>query len=341
MQFVKKSDKGFNEKNILMVNLSSKTSTKYELIKKKFSSIPGVVSVSVSAGGAPGVEFTSNGYKCEGIEKPVMADAVYVDEDYFKTLGISVLDGRDFRNPKADANKVIINQTFAKFLGWDKPIGKTITRGNINYEVIGVVKDFNTSSFRNKIEPIFISTVNEWGRFDNIDIRYLPANITAVLKSSESIIKEIDPQAPFEYTFLTDSIYAKYSTEQNKNILFVVLSVIAIFISSLGLFGLATFATQSRMREISIRKINGATISEIFRKFNFELLKWILISFFIAAPIGYYTMHNWLSNNFAYRTEIGLWVFVASGLFALAIGLITVTWAANKASRINPVETLH
>jgi putative ABC transport system permease protein len=340
MQFVKKSDKGFNEKNILIVNLNSNTSAKYELIKNKFSSIPGVKSVSVSAGGTPGVEFTSNGYNCEGVEKPIMADAVYIDEDYFKTIGISVVNGRDFRNPKSDENKVIINQTFVKFLGWKEPLGKTIERGNIKYEVIGVVKDFNTTSFHNKIEPIFISTINEWGRFDNIIVKYQPANLLDVLKSSESIIKEIDPQAPFEYVFLTDSIYEKYASEKNLNFLYLVLSLITIFISSLGLFGLATFATQSRTKEISIRKINGATISDIFRKFNFDLLKWILISFFIGAPTGYYFMNKWLNNNFAYKITISLWLLILSGLFTMAIGFMTVSWAAGKASGTNPAETL-
>ena len=123
------------------------------------------------------------------------------------------------------------------------------------------------------------------------------------------------------------------------NILFLILSIIAIFISSLGLFGLATFATQSRMKEISIRKINGASISDIFRKFNFELLKWVLISFVIAFPVGYYAMSRWL-NNFAYKTTISIWLLISSGLFTLAIGLFTVSWAANKAARTNPAETL-
>ena len=339
MRFVKKSDKGFREKNILLINLNSKTSATYELIKSKFSSIPGVLSVSVSAGGTPGLGFTSNGYLPEGVEKPIMANAVYVDENYLKTMGISLVDGRDFRNLKAESNKVIINQTFAKFLAWDKPTGKSISRNGIRYEVIGEVKDFNTSSFHNKIEPIFISTVNEWGRFDNIIIKYQPVNISGVLKSSESILKEIDPQGPFEYEFLEDSLSYSYSTDQKLNMLFLILSFMAIFISSLGLFGLATFATQSRIKEISIRKINGAMISDIFLKFNFDLLKWILISFIIAGPIGYFAMTRWL-NNFAYKTTISLWLLLASGLFTLAIGLLTVSWAALKAAKSNPAETL-
>ena len=254
-------------------------------------------------------------------------------------MEISIIDGRDFRNIRSDSNKVIINQTFAKILGWNQPAGKSISRNGTKYEVIGMVRDFNTSSLYNKTEPIFISTVNEVGEFEKVVIKYQPSNLKDVLKFCEKVLKEINPEFPFEYEFLEDSMTASYSKDQKMDLLFLVLSVIAIFISSLGLFGLATFSTQSRMKEISIRKINGAMISEIFRKFNLDLLKWILISFIIAAPVGFYAMTKWL-NNFAYKTTISLWLLIASGLFTLAIGLITVSWAANKAARTNPAETL-
>jgi putative ABC transport system permease protein len=339
MQYVKKFDKGFNEKNILLINLNSKTSSTCELILGKFSNIPGVSSVSVSAGGEPGVGFTMNGYLPEGVDKPIMAHAVYVDENYLKTLNISLIDGRDFRNVRADSNKAIINQTFARSLGWSNPSGKTISRNGTKYEVIGEVKDFNTSSLYNKTEPLFISTANEWGKFDNVVIRYDPSNLKEVLKNCESILKEINPESPFEYDYLEDLMVASYSKDKKINILFLVLSVIAIFISSLGLFGLATFTTQSRVKEISIRKINGADAMNIFRKFNFELLQWILISFIIATPVSYYAMNKWL-NSFAYKTTIGLWLPVISGFLALTIGLLTVSWAATKAARTNPAETL-
>lgn len=339
MQFVKKSDKGFNEKNILLISLNSKTAATYELLLSRFSSIPGVTSVSVSAGGEPGVEFFMNGYLPEGVEKPMLARALYVDENYLKTMEISLIEGRDFRNIKSDSNKVIINQTFAKILGWNQTVGKSISRNGTKYEVIGMVKDFNTSSLYNKTEPIFISTVNEVGEFEKVVIKYMPSNLKDVLKACKSVLKEINPDFPFEYEFLEDLMTASYSKDQKMNLLFLVLSVIAIFISSLGLFGLATFATQSRMKEISIRKINGAKISDIMVKFSFELLKWILVSFIIASPIAYYAMGKWL-NNFAYKTTISLWLLLVSGLLALSIGLLTVSWAALKAARANPAEVL-
>ena len=267
-----------------------------------------------------------------------MLNALYVDENYLKTLKISLIDGRDFRNIKVESNKVIVNQTFVKMFGWDNPIGKFISRDK-KYEVIGEIRDFNTSSLYDKTQPIFISTVNEFRDFEDLIVKYQPIQISEVLKSTETIIREIDASRPFVYEFLEDSINSSYALDLKLNILFLVLSVIAIFISSLGLFGLTTFSTQSRIKEISIRKINGATIADIFSKYNFELLKWVLISFVIAFPVGYYAMSIWL-NNFAYKTPISIWIFISSGLFTLVIGLTTVSWAANKAARNNPTETL-
>jgi putative ABC transport system permease protein len=339
MQYVRKTDKGFNEKNILLISLNTKTASTYEMIVNRFSSIPGVTSVSVSAGGEPGVSFTLNGYLPEGVEKPLLAHAVYVDENYLKTLGISLVEGRNFRNIRADSNKVIINQAFAKSIGWDAPAGKTISRNGVKYEVIGMVKDFNTSSMYEKTEPIFISTANEWGKFETIVIKYLPSNLKDVLKSCASILKEISPENPFEYDFLEDLMSGSYGKDQKLNVLFLFLSVIAIFISSLGLFGLATFTAQSRTKEISIRKINGAASTDIFLKYNFDLLKWIILSFVVAAPISFYAMHKWL-NSFAYKTNISIWLFIAAVLFTLAVGILTVSWAAGKASGTNPSETL-
>ncbi len=338
LQFVRQKDKGFDEKNLLVVNLSPKTSASYGIIEDKLTSFPGVVSVTVSSGGRPGLGFTSNGYKTEGVEKPVMLNALYIDENYLKTLGISLIDGRDFRNLKVDSNKVIINQTLAKMFGWDNPIGKFISRGT-KYEVIGEVRDFNTSSLYGKTQPIFISTVNEFKYFEDLIIKFQPQYISDILKNAEKIITEIDPSRPFTYEFLEDSINSSYALDKKLNVLFLVLSLIAVLISSLGLFGLATFATQSRMKEISIRKINGASITDIFRKFNFELLKWIVLSFLISIPAGYYAMTQWL-NNFAYKTPISIWLLLASCLLTLLIGLFTVTWAANKAARTNPAENL-
>ena len=339
MQFVKKSDKGFDEKNILYVNLNSKTSASYEMIRERLSSVPGVLSVSASAGGMPGAGFTSNGYEPEGMQKSVMLNAVYVDENWLKTLGIKLTEGRDFRNIRIDPRKAIVNQTLAKLAGWDKPVGKSITRNNVKYEVIGVVKDFNTNSFYEKIEPLFISTVNEWGPYHNVIIRFQPESILGILRSAKSILNEVDPKNPFEYEFLEDTLGFSYSSDQKLNTLLLIMAVIAIFISSLGLFGLATFMSQSRVKEIGIMKVNGAMISDILKKFNYDLLKWILVSFIIAGIFGYYAMNKWL-GNFAFKTTIGLWVFIASGLFASVTGLLTVTLAVNKASRANPAETL-
>jgi putative ABC transport system permease protein len=338
MKFVRSKDKGFDEKNLLVVELSSKASASSRLIEEKLASIPGVISSTASAGGKPGIGFTSNGYKPEGVEKPVMLNALYVDENYLKTMRITLIDGRDFRNINIDSNKVIVNQTFVKMMGWDNPLGKFISRG-ARYEIIGEVKDFNTSTLYNITQPIFISTVNEFRDFEDLIIRFHPSYKSEILKKTRAIFQEIDPSRAFSFEFLEDSLNSSYAVDQKLNILFLVLAGIAIFISSLGLFGLATFATQSRIKEISIRRINGASITDVFIKYNFELLTWVIFSFLIAFPAGYYAMSMWL-KNFAYKTNISLWIFLSSGLVTLSIGLITVSWAANKAARTNPAEVL-
>ncbi len=339
LNFIRTADKGFNEKNILVIGLSKKAASTYSVIKDRFSSIPGISSVSVIAGGLPGVGFTSNGYMPEGFDKPVISNAVYVDENYLKTMGISLVSGRDLTNSKADSNKVLINETFALLAGWSNPVGKTISRNGIRYEVIGEVKDFSTSTLHKKTEPIFITNVNEWGQFTDILVKYQAGKAQDVLQESEKIARDIDPQSTFEYKFLEDVIDNAYAPERRLNSLFLIFSVIAILISSLGLFGLATFTTRSRMKEISIRKINGATIPDILIKFNSELLRWIIIAYVVACPLGYFVMNRWLAN-FAFRTTTGTGVFLISGILAAAVGILTVTSASLKAAATNPAETL-
>jgi putative ABC transport system permease protein len=339
MQYVKNADKGFDERNLLVLSLNKKAAESYELIRSSISVIPGVLSATAVAGGSPGLGFTSNGYLPEGAQQPVMSNAVYVDENYLKTMGIPLSEGRDFRSSRADRTKVIINQTFEKMMGWENSLGKTVERNDIKYEIIGVVKDFHTSSFHKKTEPLFISLINEHGSYEDIVIRYQPSALTEILGKSRAMMKEISPQYPFEYSMLEDSLWNSYAREQKMNILFLILSVISIFISSLGLFGLTTFTTQSRSKEICIRKTSGAQITDIIKEFNFGLLKLILVSFIIAFPAGLYAMQKWL-DGFAYRTTINISVFAVAGLFILAIGILTVSWAAYNPAKSNPAEIL-
>jgi len=205
--------------------------------------------------------------------------------------------------------------------------------------VIGVVNDFYTSSLHNKIQPLIMTMLNEWGDYGNIIIRTSGLPFNRIEENIETIFLDTDPGNPFSYIVLEDSLTSLYAKEKNINILFLVLSIVAILVSCLGLYGLATFSIQIRKREIGIRKVNGARITDILSKFSKELLIWIVLAFIIAAPVCYFVMTGWLAN-YAYKVNISIWMLLFAGFIVLIIGLISIGWALLKEVLRNPVELL-
>ncbi len=339
MKFIQRTDPGFSDENVIYSGLSAQSSERSEIIKERLKSVPGVRSVSRATGGMPGLHFTSNGYMVEGMENPLMANAVYVDKDYVTTMDINLKTGRNFMDNTNDLHNVIINETFVLTAAWDEPLGKTIERNGIEYKVIGVVKDFFTGSLHNKIQPLFMSLDNEWGAYRMI-IYKLDAPLTADMKFRiEKIFKEEDPGQPVNMIILSESLRSQYDTERNLNIVFFILSMLAILISGLGLFGLATFSSQSRKKEIGIRKANGAIVLDIISNFAAELFLWILIAIVIATPVTIIIMKGWLTN-FEYKVGISLWIIIISALITLLIGLLSIGFATYREAVRNPAETL-
>ena len=248
------------------------------------------------------------------------------------------MSGRNFRAGKDIDNKsFIINETLAKQLGWENPLGKTIFRDS-DHEIIGVVKDFQVSSIYMKIPPLIIS--KEWqSNFYTLSIAVSPDNISQTLKQIEGIWNKVIPNTPFNYFFLDERLGTLYAdVQQTVKILFI-FTGISILISVLGLFGITFLLLNSRVKEIGIRKVNGAKISEILTMLNKDFVKWVAIAFVIATPIAYYAMHKWL-ENFAYKTELSWWIFALAGMLALGIALLTVSWQSWRAATRNPVEAL-
>ncbi|HKL66477.1 MAG TPA: ABC transporter permease [Bacteroidales bacterium] len=339
MRFVRKTDPGFEPENVMMIVLKKEAAERVDIIKGRLEKVSGIKSVTCSAGGIPGLNFTSNGYTVQGMEKPLLANAVYVDKDYLETTGIRVEKGRNFRDSRGDLNNVLVNETFLASAGWEEGIGKIISRNGTEYRVIGIVEDFFTSSLHNKIQPLFISLKNEWGEY-NIVLLKLEHKPDENLKFRiEKIFTEEDPGNPLNYNMLEDSLGEQYKAEKNLNLIFFILSLLAILISALGLFGLATFSTQVRKKEIGIRKVNGAMIKDIVRRFSSELLLWIFIAFVIAAPVSYIIMKGWLTN-FEYKAGISAWIVIGGGLLAMLVGLLSIGFATLKEAGRNPAETL-
>ena len=215
--------------------------------------------------------------------------------------------------------------------------GKTIFRDE-NHEIIGVVKDFQVSSIYTKIPPLIISKELQ-SYFYTLSIAVSPDNISQTLKQIEAVWNKILPNTPFNYFFLDERLGTLYADVQQTVKILLIFTGISILISVLGLFGITFLLLNSRIKEIGIRKVNGARITEILILLNGDFVKWVAIAFVIATPIAWFAMQKWL-ESFAYKTELSWWIFALSGVLALGIALLTVSWQSWKSAARNPVEAL-
>ena len=270
-----------------------------------------------------------------------------VDEDYLKTLEISIVAGRNFsKDHKTDQQQsVLINETLVKELGWKQPIGKRV-RFNSNGErkineavVIGVVKDFHIYSLQHKIQPLVLQLPPAENMKDNLYVRLSKTNITSALASLKKIYQQFDPAANPEFHFLSENFNAQYKSEQKQGTLLLTLTVLAISIACLGLFGLVTFTAIQKSKEIGIRKVLGATVGGIVKLLSMDLLKLVLLAFIIATPIAWLAMKYWL-QDFAYQVTIKWQVFLFAGSVALLVALVTVSVQAIRSALANPVKSL-
>jgi putative ABC transport system permease protein len=267
-----------------------------------------------------------------------------IDPDYINVMGLKIIKGRDFDGhlQSDQKHKIIINEEAVRLLKLPEsqsPIG-TVLSSDQDYEIIGIVKNFHQRSLRNKIEPLVYywepHTITSYSGMMSIKISAHNINNTIgyIHKQWDDIA-----QYPFMYTFLDDLFNKQYTMEINLAKTFGYFTLLAIFIANLGLFGLSLFIIERKRKEIGIRRVNGAKVSEILAMLNKDFIKWVVIAFIIAVPIAWYTLEKWL-ENFAYKTEISWWVFALSGIMALGIALLTVSWQSWRAAMRNPVEAL-
>ncbi|SEL52451.1 ABC transporter permease [Parapedobacter koreensis] len=262
-----------------------------------------------------------------------------VDEHYIPTLGIELLAGRNFSaDYGTDSLNAVINETAAKAFGWtDDALGKTLVNGdNKHIRVVGVVKDFHFKSLRESITPLVMTMNNNFG---NLIVKARPGDMAGLLQAMEKRYDALNPDLPFAYSFLDERINNTYQAERNTGTILGVFAGLTIFVACLGLFGLATFTAYQRTKEIGIRKVLGATVTNIIRLLVTDFVKLIAIAVLIASPIAWWVMNKWL-EDFAYRIDVQWWMFGLAGLAAVAIALLTVGWQAVKAALANPVESL-
>ncbi|MBT6006928.1 MAG: FtsX-like permease family protein, partial [Prolixibacteraceae bacterium] len=313
---------------------NNRNSFKMEMLKN-----PSVLSASYSSL-VPSVDDNAGNIFCEkGSDKTHSLNRMDVDSDFQKTLKVQLKAGSFFTDNEAtEKYNAIINEEAARLLGWSDCNEKYIYDYNYgkDFKVIGIMKDFHMKSLRDKSKPLVIKYRNT-SRFLSLNVQ--SNNLPELIKSVESQWGNFNEEAPFEYFFLDQSFNAQYKSEERLAKVIGVFTIFAIMISCIGLLGLVSYAATQKKKEIGIRKVNGAKVSEILGMLNRDFVKWVGIAFIIAVPVSYFAMNKWL-EGFAYKTTLSWWIFALSGVIALGIALLTVSWQSWRAATRNPVEAL-
>ncbi|MFC1724461.1 FtsX-like permease family protein [candidate division KSB1 bacterium] len=339
LNYIKSGEIGYNKEYVITALIGDKNlKENLEPFKKELLSNPNVKSISFSTGILTDIGWAT-GVSWEGQEpgKNLFFFRLGVDLDFLDLYEMEIIKGRGFSKnfQSAGQTEVILNETAVKKIGWENPIGKRFTNG----VVIGVVKDFHCESFHTEIKPVWI-TVNEKKELNYfVSAKLLSGNISETIFSIESIWKKFSPDYPFEFSFVDDQILKLYESEKRMDRTIKFSMIVAILLSCLGLFGLASFTASKRMKEISIRKVMGASVTSILLLLIKSFLRLCLISTVIAAPAALFFVNKWLSN-FEYRIKTDIFMILPVFLTAVIIVLISVGYQSLKAAYTNPVDSL-
>ncbi len=341
MDFILNSKIGFEKDQVLQLYGTNMLGDKIETFKDEMEDLNGVVSVSISDYlPIEGTKRNGNGFVNEGrdnIDETVFGQAWIVDEDYLQTMGMTLVAGRNFSEDRAsDSQATIVNETMVEKLHLKNPIGKKISRYGNLFEIIGVVKDFNFNTMKQKVEPLcFFQGISP----TITSIKVSTADLAGFTTSLKNTWKEFMPNMELRYAFMDDSFAKMYTNVSRIKTIFISFAVLAIFVACLGLFALSAFMVEQRRKEISIRLVLGATLQNVYRLLTVDFLKLIVIAIGIAAPIAWYMMSRWL-QDYAYRIKMG-WESVALGaIIAIVIALFTISYQSIKAALTQPSKSL-
>jgi ABC-type antimicrobial peptide transport system permease subunit len=337
---------GYNRSSLLRISMDDPNfSNKKEVLRAELLASGAVSDVAFSGMPLTAIWDNWGGFRWKGKnpESESSFSVSWINEDFGKTIGWKVKQGRDYSKEYAtDSAAVIINESAANYLGLKNPIGEFITHEESGQrrQIIGVVSDLIANSPYEPVKIGFYWLEKNLNHLGQLQLKISP-NLSAgeALTKIEAIQKKLVPSAPFQYNFVDDEYGKKFSSEQRIGKLAAIFAVLAIFISCLGLFGMASFVAEQRTKEIGIRKVLGASVSNLWQMLSKDFVLLVLLSCLIASPIAYYYLNNWLTN-YNYHIEISWWIFAASALGALGITLLTVSFQAIKAALMNPVKSL-
>jgi putative ABC transport system permease protein len=346
MKFIQNKKLGYDKEQLITIPNSWALGKNEQVYKQELLKDPRVVSATLSWYKPAGPTNNNNALAYpEGHDNQIMKTLEYhVDENYIPTFGMQMAAGRNFSKDFAtDSLGMIINESAAKAFGWGiiNAVGKTVIRQNsdkgtnIPFHIVGVVKDFNFKSLHEPITPLLMTLQPEGGLIFKIKT----TAVAGLLSTMKKQWAAFNTDEPFAYTFMDDLYNKTYSAEQKTGTILNIFSILTIFVACLGLFGLATYTAEQRTKEIGIRKVLGASVTQVTQMLSKEFLKFVLIASLIAFPAAWWAMNKWL-QSFAYRIDISWWVFGVAGFSALLIALLTVSFQAIKAAIANPVKSL-
>ncbi|MDN3551348.1 ABC transporter permease [Mucilaginibacter aquaedulcis] len=341
MTYVQSKNLGYDRENLIYIPMNGTLIPKYSTFKEQAMQMPGIQSVSRVTIAPTNIENGTGDVEWEGKDPNVSIQftQVSVGYDFVKTMKLKMLAGRDFsKDFPTDSTGYLVNEAALKRLGYTNPIGKPLTFWKKKGQIIGLLKDFHFDSMHEQIRPLIIR-FGEQDYYGNILVKTQPGKTKQALASLENICKEINPAFPFSYTFSDEEYQKLYQNEQIVTKLSNAFAFLAIFISCLGLLGLAMFTAEQRVKEIGIRKVLGASVTSLFSLLSSEFLLLVVMSLLIALPVSWYAMGYWL-QGFAYRTPMQWWMFALSGVIIIFIAMATISFQAMKAALINPIKSL-
>jgi hypothetical protein len=336
------ADPGYKAEQLVLLSLPESIAQSYDSFRERLLANPQITGVARSAQ-VPGWAGTSQTYFVnEGSAKAdtINLNALIVDEEFVPTFGLKLLQGRNFSTatPTDETESYLVNASAAKQFGWDEPIGQSLrvwSRGP--GKVIGMVEDFHFRPMTEKIEPVVLRIERSW--YNSLFIRLAPGAGVSTMDFIKERYTEVAPDVPFSPQYHDQSLARLYGREERLSNMLAYLTGAAILIASLGLFGLASYSAEQRIKELGVRKVLGANTGQLVQLLIRQFTLWVLVAVLIASPIAYYVAGKWL-HNFAYRVSIGWDVFAATIAVALVVAILTVIFQAIRAARMNPSDAL-
>lgn len=340
LNYIRNLNLGYTKENIFTFN-SYNFQKNYETIRDELQNQPGIAGVTVAQQSILNVGSATGDIEWEG--KPAgmenfMINQLSVDRNFPEVMGMELIAGKGFTGTAADSAHYILNETAVKQMGLENPIGQTISFHEVPGTIVAVVKDFHFKNMKTAIEPCILFINPNWG-WSTLYVKTTGSEAQQAIAAVEKLWKQYNADYDFNYQFMDESFDNMYKSDMRSGKLFNIFAGVAIFLSCLGLFGLVTYAAETRFKEIGIRKTLGASASNIIILISKDFLVLVAISFLVAFPLAWWMMNGWL-NNYAYRTDIAWWIFAVSGFVAFAIAAITVCGKSIRAAQQNPIKAI-